>query len=137
MHSSCNVHYEHDQRPYSVAQLAKRWNCSVSMIRKLIKSNRLRAFRVGELWRIATEEVERYESCQAPQATICTPSSGFAADLHLSGGRSITPDNESVTVVSSHRKIDRAPRRRLAPSGKGLTSPPGRSGASCPPTSSQ
>ena len=33
---------EHAVRPYSVSQLADRWDCSPSMIRKLIKSNRLR-----------------------------------------------------------------------------------------------
>jgi excisionase family DNA binding protein len=52
---------EHDIRPYSVAQLADRWGCSDSMIRKLINQGLLQAFNIGVLIRIAAAEVERFE----------------------------------------------------------------------------
>lgn len=59
---------EHDVRPYSIAQLADRWGCSDSMIRKLIKQGELTCFRIGALMRIAAAEVERFEKTVAEPA---------------------------------------------------------------------
>src|SRR3546814_3889152 len=50
---------EHDIRPYSVPQLAERWGCSDSMIRKLINEGELQSFRIGVLIRISAAEVEK------------------------------------------------------------------------------
>lgn len=53
---------EHDVRPYSIAQLADRWGCSDSMVRKLINQGKLQCFRIGNLTRIAAAEVQRFEA---------------------------------------------------------------------------
>jgi len=51
-------------RPYTPATLAERWECSETTVRALIKSGRLRAFKLaGKLYRIRPDEVERFE-CQ-------------------------------------------------------------------------
>ena len=47
--------------PYSVKALAERWNCSEGAVRKLIQLNTLRSFRIGDLIRVAAEEVARFE----------------------------------------------------------------------------
>ena len=48
-------------RPYSVAGLASRWECSEGIIRGLIRNETLDHFRVGTLVRIRASEVERFE----------------------------------------------------------------------------
>lgn len=48
-------------RPYSVAGLASRWECSEGIIRGLIRNETLEHFRVGTLVRIRASEVERFE----------------------------------------------------------------------------
>ncbi len=51
-------------RPDTPATLAERWECSETTVRALIKSGRLRAFKLaGKLYRIRPDEVERFE-CQ-------------------------------------------------------------------------
>lgn len=45
-------------------QLAARWGCSERLIRKMIETGQLPAFRLGEkLYRISREAVEEYEKC--------------------------------------------------------------------------
>lgn len=105
---------ETEQRPFSVPQLADRWGCSEGLIRKLIRDNRLQCFRPGALIRISATEVERYE-CEVNQQN--TPSKGSSKDLPSS----IEARTENVSVEGSTRKIDRAPRRKRATSGKGQT----------------
>src|SRR3546814_15793679 len=64
-------------RSYSVPQLAERWGCSDSMIRKLINEGELQSFRIGVLIRISAAEVERYEKCPAePTSPIPSNDSG-------------------------------------------------------------
>ena len=114
---------EHDIRPYSVPQLAERWGCSDSMIRKLINLGELQSFRIGALIRISAAEVERYEKCPA-EPTSPIPSSDSGEVSPSSGGNSqAMPPKRSRkgTVVNSPRKIGRAPKRRPALSGKGPT----------------
>jgi excisionase family DNA binding protein len=118
---------EHDVRPYSIAQLADRWGCSDSMIRKLINQGELQTFRIGALIRISAAEVERYEKCPA-EPTSPIPSNDSGEALPSSGENQ--PKAESDTGGSSHRKIGRAPRRKPAPSGKGPTIVRGPWGAS-------
>lgn len=65
-------------RAYTVASLAREWECSESVIRKLVANEQLRSFRVGTLIRIPTAEVERYE-CQniaSNDSEAAMPSSG-------------------------------------------------------------
>lgn len=121
---------EHAARPYSVNQLAARWDCSPSMIRKLIGQNRLKPFRIGELIRISAAEVERYE-CQDQPTTTPTPSSDSEEDTPSSGATQATEQSlDGATAANSPRKIGRAPRRRPAPFGSGPTIVPGPWGAS-------
>lgn len=113
---------EHDVRPYSVAQLAERWGCSGNVVRKLINQGELQCFKIGALIRISAAEVERYEKC--PVVTSHTVSSGSGEDSPSFGGsEQTTPPKakKSGAVVNSPRKIGRAPRRKLAPSGKDRT----------------
>ncbi len=48
---------------YTVASLAREWDCSQGVIRKAIAEGRIRHFRLGSLIRIPAEEVRRFE-CQ-------------------------------------------------------------------------
>jgi excisionase family DNA binding protein len=50
------------ERPYSVAQLAERWDCSEGLVRKLIRRGVLASFRLGTLTRIPAAEVARFEA---------------------------------------------------------------------------
>lgn len=63
-----------ERRAFTVASLAREWECSEGVIRKLIGKGQLRAFRIGVLLRIPADEVERFE-CQN------IPSNDSAADL--------------------------------------------------------
>ncbi|MBP6029795.1 MAG: helix-turn-helix domain-containing protein [Sphingobium sp.] len=110
----------HDDRPLSAQQLAERWDCSKSMIYKLVKQNRLRAFWIGELMRFSAAEVERYESCPQPMTTH-SQSSGSGEDSPSSGGNAEQTESAPAAAARSPRKIARAPRRKPAPSGKPQT----------------
>jgi excisionase family DNA binding protein len=111
--------HEHDAPPYSVTKLARRWECSPSMVRKMIDSGRLQVFRLGVLIRISAVEVERFE-CQQSQNI---PSSGSEEALPSSGeDQEAKPTPQSSdTGSNSNRKIARARKRRGVPSGKGAT----------------
>ncbi|MEM9879954.1 MAG: helix-turn-helix domain-containing protein [Pseudomonadota bacterium] len=50
-------------RAFSPRTLAERWDVSPAHIRNMIASKELDAFRLGKLYRIPVEEVERFE-CQ-------------------------------------------------------------------------
>jgi excisionase family DNA binding protein len=104
-HFPSHILPEHDVRPYSVAQLADRWGCSDSMIRKLIKQGQLQAFNIGVLMRISAAEVARYEAqtvALAPRAA--TDDERPVAPAKPKGGRAM--------VHATPRNIPRAPRRR-------------------------
>ena len=63
-------------RPYTPATLAERWECSETTVRALIKSGRLRAFKLaGKLYRIRPEEVEAFE-CQQNTDSCSTVTNG-------------------------------------------------------------
>ncbi|QUM70831.1 helix-turn-helix domain-containing protein [Sphingopyxis granuli] len=86
MSNSSHILPEHDIRPYSVPQLAERWGCSDSMIRKLINLGELKCFRIGALIRIAAAEVERFETTPVPvQQTATTSSVPVAGDRKVIG----------------------------------------------------
>ena len=49
-------------RVFAPAMLAERWSVSTSVVRKEIRSGRLKAFQAGvRQWRIRLEDVEEYE----------------------------------------------------------------------------
>lgn len=111
-----------DNRPYSVAQLAARWDCSDSMVRKLIAQGRLQTFRIGVLIRISAAEVERYEKC--PTETPHIPFKGSGEGSPLSGRKTPTSPLQHPAIEgegSFTPQIGRAPKRKLASSGPAPT----------------
>jgi len=61
---------------YRVHTLAQRWECSESLVYKLIRQGLLRPIRVGTLIRISPEEVERFECSQFKDSEAAMPSYG-------------------------------------------------------------
>lgn len=60
-----------DDRPYTVARLAERWECSDAFIYSEIKRGALRAKRFGgKLIRIPVSAVEEYEGETAAPASM-------------------------------------------------------------------
>src|SRR3990167_2060304 len=60
-------------RPYTTATLAEEWGCSERLIRNLVASGELRAFKLGEkLIRIPPEAAEEYMRCR----NTASPASG-------------------------------------------------------------
>ncbi len=58
------IHSEHrdEGRVFTPAMLAERWSVSTSVVRKEIRSGRLRAFQAGvRQWRVRLEDLEEYE----------------------------------------------------------------------------
>lgn len=65
-------------KPFTVASLADRWECSEGAIRARIRNGELQTFRIGTLIRIPVSEVERIE-CQTTRSSASEmdgPSSG-------------------------------------------------------------
>lgn len=68
-----------ERPPLSPAQVAKRWGCSSTLIYDLLAAGKLRGFRLGKLWRVSADEVERYENAPPPppeaeaETTAATP----------------------------------------------------------------
>mgnify|MGYP003383515834 CR=1 FL=1 len=88
---------EHAVRPYSIAQLADRWGCSDSMVRKLINTGELQCFRIGILIRIPAAEVQRYEAVAAAKETA-----------------TVTQQSRNPEPTATLRRvIPRAPRRPI------------------------
>lgn len=46
----------------TVSEIADRWRCSMDSVYRMIKSGKLKAFRVGQDFRIKEAEVIRYEN---------------------------------------------------------------------------
>ncbi|QUT04004.1 excisionase family DNA-binding protein [Sphingobium phenoxybenzoativorans] len=120
-----------DAIPYTVESLAARWQCSESVVRKIIRAGQLRSWRVGVLIRIGADEVERYERCQSSGAAENpTGSRNSEADSPSSGGRLSPTASRNVAVNNSRREIAKAPRRKRELSGKEATIVPGPWGGS-------
>ena len=66
--------------PYTPKTLAKHWNCSARLVRKMLASGQLTFFTVGhKLIRIPRSSVEEYEKCQSTElspSAESSPSSG-------------------------------------------------------------
>jgi hypothetical protein len=93
---------------YSVPRLAVKWQCSESLIRKLVKAGKLHSIPLGALIRIPASEVERFE-CN-------TQSSASEVDMPLSGAPMESADAEPFTPP-----IGRAQRPRLGQFGRTAT----------------
>lgn len=48
---------------FTVAELAELWRCSSDMVYSLLKSGKLRGFKLGKDWRITDEARVEYETC--------------------------------------------------------------------------
>jgi len=46
---------------YTVTELAERWRCGTDSIYRMIRSGKLKAFKIGQDYRIKESEVEKYE----------------------------------------------------------------------------
>lgn len=46
----------------TVKQVAERWQCGTDSIYRMVKAGKLKAFKVGQDYRIKEEEVEKYEN---------------------------------------------------------------------------
>lgn len=51
-------------RIYTPQQLAERWSCCPNSVRKAIRENELKGFRIGRLMRVTEAAVEEYEKRQ-------------------------------------------------------------------------
>lgn len=56
------------------SDLAQRWHCSESAIKRMLTDGRLSGFRIGKLWRISQAEVERWESQGSSNTEASGPS---------------------------------------------------------------
>lgn len=46
---------------FTPADIAARWNCSLDVVYDLLRSGRLRGFKVGSQWRVSERQVDKYE----------------------------------------------------------------------------
>lgn len=100
---------EHDVRPYSIAQLADRWGCSDSVVRKLISQGELQCFRIGILIRVPAAEVARYEASAAHcnEPVTATP--------HLETDASPPPPARKTVDAAFSKRVMESGKRRRAP----------------------
>lgn len=74
-------------KPYTVKDLARRWGCTPQAVYSIIKTGKLRTFRVGgKLLRIQADEVRRWESGGESTASETT-GSGNSTTKPLSSGK--------------------------------------------------
>ncbi len=45
-----------------IEDVARRWQCSVDTVRRLLRTGKLSGVKVGALWRISAEAVKKYEA---------------------------------------------------------------------------
>lgn len=69
---------------FTPRQLAERWQVHKSTVSRLCQAGDLRAFRVGDLWRIPLESVEEFErrTANRDQAVAPAPAAQPAARHH-------------------------------------------------------
>lgn len=51
----------HDDAVYLVEELAERWKCSRDVLYDMLRQKKLKAFKVGNTYRISAAEVDRHE----------------------------------------------------------------------------
>lgn len=102
------------ERPFTVPNLAKRWECSEGLVRKMIERGELSSFRLGVLIRIPASEVAKVE-CQN-----LTASNDSEEGSPSYGEKATSDEGEGSTP-----KIGRARKPRHADFGKQATIHPG------------
>lgn len=83
-------------RPYTVATLAERWQCSEQHIRDLINRGELPCFRAGRLIRITAAEVGHFE-CGSNGIVEAGTASIRSADE-----RAALPSEQKIVVLPSN-----------------------------------
>lgn len=75
---------------YTVASLAREWDVSEGLIRKLIANGELGCFRLGTLIRIPAEEVARFQTIPSSVSRGDTQSSGTMGEDTVTDLRPLT-----------------------------------------------
>ena len=74
-------------RPFSPETLGAHWGCSSEKIRQMCRAGELAAFRLGKLYRIPANEVERFECQNTGSSSIegntASPTAIPASELRL------------------------------------------------------
>lgn len=96
-------------KPYTLPQLADRWQCSRQHLFYLVKRGKIRAFTLGRLYRVSQDEVERIERCDE--------SGSEANGLHT--GATTDSRVESLSELRTRKK-----RIASLPSGSGPSNTP-------------
>lgn len=100
-------------RPYTPETLAERWSCKPQHVRALLLRRALKGFRVGKLWRIAADEVERYEregeSC-AHESNEPPPSEGSTSGS-AGTGEGTSSNSVAGAIESAARLVRQIPSR--------------------------
>lgn len=109
-----------DTHAYSVETLAARWDCTGTHIRNLIKTGKIRAFKVGKLTRISAATVTAFE--QGSDQPCQTSNSNVSTECSTPSGMT---KQESAIALRSARVIARRPKPPLSSSNV-LTMPPQR-----------
>lgn len=92
-----------DTMAYSVETLARRWDCTGAHVRNIIKSGKLKAFKIGKLTRISASQVAAFE--QGNEEQPCQTSSCSASTV--SSTSSGMMKQESAVALRSARQIAR------------------------------
>lgn len=88
-------------RAYTVASLAREWQCSEGVIRKAIASGELGCFRLGTLIRIPAEEVARFECQNIPSSAS---EAAMPSSIETPEESATESDFERPTVLGLKRK---------------------------------
>ena len=56
-----------EDRAYTVTTLAMHWDCSPDEVYRLLRTRRLKGFKLGSAWRITKEAVKEYEGMDFPE----------------------------------------------------------------------
>lgn len=86
-------------KPYTVAALAERWDCSTSHVYDLIGKGRLRFFTLGgRRYRIPADEVDRWESAGGDTRSESTTSGSSTAGPSSGGKMAASVSAESLAI---------------------------------------
>ena len=94
-------------KPFTVAALALRWECSPDFVYDQIRQGRLNAIRLGgKLLRISVDEVERWESAGGSMPTGGSGSASSKAKPSPSGGTNTGPNTDTALKRGRSLKAD-------------------------------
>jgi excisionase family DNA binding protein len=97
-----------DRRPYTVALLAERWQCSPESIYALIRKGELKAFTIGgKLWRIRADVVDLWEGGQTEMGSEHNPIEKLADDaLHAARqAHTFNPSSHTHRAINAVERL--------------------------------